>query len=669
MGALISHVEHLSETIGPRPATTDAELQAAGYIRDVFESRGLAAEVQSFDSPRTYSWAFVIYHALIIAAAIGSRWSPWIALAVALVTAVVFRLELDTRFALTSFMPKGPSQNVIARLVPRAGRGERVSKVVIVAHYDSARASLAFSPGMVKNFAATFGLMKACTYAVPVLIGLRAVAGTFAVAAPLEPWAWYVTLAVSAYLMVPLLIGVHREFFMQYTPGANDNASGVAALLGLVERLAPETDTPPPLTREAATAPLDAPDIWDTDLVPEDSVLTYAPLAAPAPAPPIESWVEDDISWDTGVIAGQTEMGLDSYARSIKDKDDEAANEAAEAESDRSWRLFGATPAPAPVSAPAPSAVAPSGSPAPAVDAAQPTGSAPPLAAPDLGFDIELDDGPAWSPRAHPEPVAGPAPSGETEPFTPVGPSETAVQKQERQGKGLFGGSRRGSASDRHGVREWLGVGNDFDASKQGKTIGSWENFTDDDDDDGVGWKGGTAVADDVDDPEFATSVAARIRRRVTMNVDRELTEKEIWFVATGAEEVGTFGMQAFLKEHGPDLRDAAIINLDNIGSGSVVYVTREGMARHYTSDRRVVSAARRAIREADLPIKGHEYRGLSTDATPALARGYHAMSVMAFDVNGRLPNWHWATDTTANVSESNLETAVDFVIALIKEL
>jgi Zn-dependent M28 family amino/carboxypeptidase len=153
------------------------------------------------------------------------------------------------------------------------------------------------------------------------------------------------------------------------------------------------------------------------------------------------------------------------------------------------------------------------------------------------------------------------------------------------------------------------------------------------------------------------------------MNVDRELTEKEIWFVATGAEEVGTFGMQAFLKEFGPDLRDAAIINLDNIGSGSLTYVTREGMARHYDSDRRLLSAARRAVREADLPIKGHEYRGLSTDATPALARGFRAMSVMAFDVNGRLPNWHWATDTVDNVSEANLETAVEFVAALIKEL
>jgi len=44
-------------------------------------------------------------------------------------------------------------------------------------------------------------------------------------------------------------------------------------------------------------------------------------------------------------------------------------------------------------------------------------------------------------------------------------------------------------------------------------------------------------------------------------------------------------------------------------------------------------------------------------------------MSVMAFDVNGRIPNWHWTTDTTDDVSEANIETAVEFVTALIKEL
>lgn len=44
-------------------------------------------------------------------------------------------------------------------------------------------------------------------------------------------------------------------------------------------------------------------------------------------------------------------------------------------------------------------------------------------------------------------------------------------------------------------------------------------------------------------------------------------------------------------------------------------------------------------------------------------------MSIMAFDINGRLPHWHWHTDTVENVAESNLELAADFVTRLIREL
>jgi hypothetical protein len=127
--------------------------------------------------------------------------------------------------------------------------------------------------------------------------------------------------------------------------------------------------------------------------------------------------------------------------------------------------------------------------------------------------------------------------------------------------------------------------------------------------------------------------------------------------------------MKAFLAKYGHELDDAVFINLDNLGSGAITYVTHEGMARRYEADRRLMGATRRAVREADLQVKGREYHGLSTDATPALARGFRAMSIMAFDINGRLPNWHWKTDTADAVSEANLQTAVDLVTAIIKEL
>ena len=183
----MKHIEVLAGDIGPRPATTDAEKRAANYIQATFASQGLDTEVQDFDCPRTYSWAYVLYHFITIACAVlAGVWGGrlvWPAFAVAALNAFTLAMDLETRWGLTSIMPKGPSQNVIARHVPHARRGERMRKVIVVAHYDSARASLAFSPGLVKNFNVTFGLMKACTFAVPVMIFAMALSVT----EPAEP--------------------------------------------------------------------------------------------------------------------------------------------------------------------------------------------------------------------------------------------------------------------------------------------------------------------------------------------------------------------------------------------------------------------------------------------------------------------------------------------------
>ncbi len=256
-----------------------------------------------------------------------------------------------------------------------------------------------------------------------------------------------------------------------------------------------------------------------------------------------------------------------------------------------------------------------------------------------------------------PADIAGPA------------PDEIADRERAEKRRLLGGFGRKKSRKDNPEVKEWLGVDDGFDARKAGKDIGSWDNFAEaDDDDDGFGWKGGWAGDDPIGDPDFAASEAARIRRRVTETVDRELSEKEVWFVATGAEEVGTLGMQAFLRDYGDDLKDAYIINIDGCGAGQLFWASSEGMARTYRADRRLVGLARRVSRETDTMIKPREYRGLSTDATPALARGFHAFSVMAFAANGLPANWHWSTDTADQLNPELIETTADFVTAMIRE-
>jgi hypothetical protein len=598
MAELIEYARTLADEIGPRPATTDAEHRAAEWLATTFGSHGLQTELQEFDAPRTYAWAYVIYHTLTLASAFAAGFRPyltWPAFAVSAIVAFFLWSDLDTRWGLTRLMPKGPSQNVIARHVPRARRGERLRRIVVVAHYDSARASLAFAPSMVGGFATTFALMKWTTLLTPVFVLLMAL--PFAFLESLDPWLWYATMAVAAYLVVPLLINVHRELFMPFVPGANDNASGVAAMLGVMERLVPAPDATSlvttgsfPQVRRGVSAALEA------DVVPEGALLEYTPAGPP------ESGLPDDFTW--------------------------------------------AEPVPEPVA-----------------EARKEQGV---LDFDTIEFGAVSDEDVRRARRAASQTPAEPTPADAESRSRDAGRGRPA---EEAQGRGLLGrlGRKRSQREDE--VSEWLGVDDEFDARKAGREIGSWDNFENgDDDDDGFGWKGGWAGDDPIGDPEFAANEAARIRYRVTETIDRELTEKEIWFVATGSEEVGTFGMQTLLRDCHEDLKDALIINIDGCGAGQLHWASGEGMARRYRASQRLVGLARRVSRETETVIKPRVFRGLSTDASPALARGFKALSIMALDASGMPVNWHWRTDSTEALDAGLIEKTADFVAEMVRQ-
>jgi len=578
MTQLSEHIHELAEVIGPRPATTDAEAVAADYIQHQFESYELEVERQEFECQRTDSWAFAIYHVLIIGAVVLAKWAAWPALAIALLAAVVMLSELRSHRGVSRILSKGPSQNVIGRHVPRLRRGEHARRVVIVAHYDSPKSSSAFSPGMVKNLPLIGFLMRWATYLAPVVLLVNALPLTRG----WRPYTWYVALAFGAVLLVPLFFELQRELAGHATDGANDNASGVAAMLGVLANTVPESDDRrmgvEPAHRGAEAA-------YAADVVPDDAVFEYTPSARPAPAPvrqtpPAQVLPEEDDDIDAGSYYAARAARSTGYG-DVDELDEPFAD-------------------------------------APDLDSAP----------------LEEDD-------------AAPAPRRRW-PWS----------------------KRKKDAGRKGGVRDWLGVEGDFDARKEGATLGTWEHLADDDDDeDGFGFKGGMAGQLGFEDPDFAAEEASRIRRRVTSGVDRSLSEKEVWFVATGAGDAGGCGMRAFLNEYAEDLRSALIINLECVGAGTLSWVTAENAGHRYRADRRLSSTARRVAREADLPIQPHEYSGTSTDATQALVSGFKAMSVMAFDINGRIPNWHWHTDTADTVSEPSLELAATFVTELIKAL
>jgi hypothetical protein len=137
----------------------------------------------------------------------------------------------------------------------------------------------------------------------------------------------------------------------------------------------------------------------------------------------------------------------------------------------------------------------------------------------------------------------------------------------------------------------------------------------------------------------------------------------DLMVVLTGAEEVGTRGMKAFVANCGLDPRRTCFVNLDNIGGGNLHYLLGEGMLafRPYSPD--LVALARQI---------GAEFGGdrvwfkknllLPTDGSVPSLAGYPAISFLAFQEDGSLPDYHWYTDTLDRVDPALLEFAEEFL-------
>ena len=226
----------LAVEIGPRGACTPAEAKAADHIAGRFAERGLAVTTEEFSTIDTYSYLYIVYLSIAIIFGFLSHWLWFVYFAapIAVLNAVAFASDLETFPLVSRVLPHKKSRNVIAE---QPSEDDSIG-LVVVAHYDSARSALSFGPNLVKNFRLSFSLMIGSIFMVALLtfsnLIVRLASGHT------NPWVWVATLIFCAYLLVPLTIMIHREAAMDYTPGANDNASGVVTMLALADKVTDE---------------------------------------------------------------------------------------------------------------------------------------------------------------------------------------------------------------------------------------------------------------------------------------------------------------------------------------------------------------------------------------------------------------------------------------------
>jgi hypothetical protein len=136
------------------------------------------------------------------------------------------------------------------------------------------------------------------------------------------------------------------------------------------------------------------------------------------------------------------------------------------------------------------------------------------------------------------------------------------------------------------------------------------------------------------------------------------LESTRVVVLMSGCEESGVLGAQAFLRSR--ETRDWLFLNVDSVGGpGTLRYIEREGIVQKWSADPALVAIARR-VAAADptlgLVASGGPI-GLTYDATPVLARGGRALTLVAGD-HGVIPNYHAPSDTTENLDPASVERA-----------
>jgi hypothetical protein len=168
-------------------------------------------------------------------------------------------------------------------------------------------------------------------------------------------------------------------------------------------------------------------------------------------------------------------------------------------------------------------------------------------------------------------------------------------------------------------------------------------------------------------DNAASVAVALEIGARL---LARPLKRTQVWLAFTGAEETDHAGLYTLLRRHNSTLRSAAFIGLEGLGSGALVYLTRQGLCSHYRPDAGLQALAGKvAAARPELGARAAEMTG--EDEVGTLRRaGYRAICVAGLDPATRtLPHWHRSDDTVDTLSIQFMERAAGFVLALLESL
>lgn len=234
-----NYINHLLQNTGITPACSEEERLAAEDIAQIFRNHGFDPEVQEFNAPAPSRMAFAVTGILAFAGALLMGIGGGIGLVgtlLAIVGAVLYVLERTGHPVVSRLGKTGVSQNVIAyhkASGPLASPRNR--PVVVVAHYDSPRAELLAREPYAPYRALIAKLLPIATIAPAAIAILR----ILPLPGALKVLLWIVAILASLVALANAANIISNRFVLPYTSGSVCNKSSVAAMLGVMDNVAP----------------------------------------------------------------------------------------------------------------------------------------------------------------------------------------------------------------------------------------------------------------------------------------------------------------------------------------------------------------------------------------------------------------------------------------------
>jgi hypothetical protein len=111
------------------------------------------------------------------------------------------------------------------------------------------------------------------------------------------------------------------------------------------------------------------------------------------------------------------------------------------------------------------------------------------------------------------------------------------------------------------------------------------------------------------------------------------------------------------------------VLNLDTLGSPHLAAIRGEGMLKMYDYPRAALEVVDRTAEEAGVWLMPNLRLRNATDGLYALKAGYPSACLGSVTEYKAPSNYHWRTDTAANVDYDTFSDAIRLVEAIVRHL